>query len=178
MKNITSILLASALVALAITTNAQTATNNPLKTATIAVQHHDIAVKVSMSKPIPPKAERNYDGLPTAAITGYFVTICLADRYELVSTECHWDGVSEKNRYAFTLHYRLRDANNASLMTYSINLACFDAIFIGKGPNAPAEVTKKFGIIPEDGVVSFESISIEKIVAGDNPGNYYARQTP
>ncbi|MEK7463553.1 MAG: hypothetical protein AAB610_00305 [Patescibacteria group bacterium] len=138
-----------------------TVSEDAIKTATFTVQHHDVAIRVVSPK----KAGDNL-------VTGSHVTVYLSDRFELISTQSHWDGLSAKSRYTYTINYRLRGTANTHF-TYSMDLAHFTSIFIGRGQSSPA-VVEEIGVIPNDGIVAFEVVPFEKIVNGNNARQYLA----
>ncbi|OHA27235.1 MAG: hypothetical protein A3C06_04045 [Candidatus Taylorbacteria bacterium RIFCSPHIGHO2_02_FULL_46_13] len=132
------------------------------------VKGQDIAVRITLAKDTMPSVPDTKHADAPMTITATGVTICYSDQLELVTAECHWDGVSEQNKYSYTLYYRLKGSGQGSgiLRSYSINIADFTASSIDKQGAVP--VVRRMRIVPTDGHVAFQAVPIREIMAGHN----------
>ena len=155
MKKEMKAVVVAAFLAMSVSISAMAQTLEQLR---FTIQFHDIAVE--LLKPSIDKTSSSRHPV----ITGCHVTIVLSDRFEMVAPpQCHWDGVSEKSRYSYTLCYRLK--GGTSLTTYSLNLRDFNSTSEwGECINIIS-----MGIIPDDGIVNFKSASIKDIAGGADP---------
>jgi hypothetical protein len=126
-------------------------------------------------------------GLTTPGHTvlmGAQITVLLSDLFEVVSVQCHWDGVSTKGQYAYTLWYRPKEATwseTPHLSCLSFDLNDFetsypvggDAYLVGQRGINRAVRFERVGILPAPGSpVSFETAPAEIIARGADPSRF------
>jgi hypothetical protein len=123
------------------------------------VQFQDIIVSV-INPTIQSAAPLDYP-----VITGSHITIILSDREEIIGTpQCHWDGISDKNRWSYTIYFRLYSSSSKSISARQINLRDFTAV----SKDDSGLVFTRMGVSPQDGIVSFCTETVKGTV-GSNP---------
>jgi hypothetical protein len=163
MKKIIGMLVVVAAMVAAVTVKAAeqaVVKEEPVQIAHFPLQHHDIVIEV-----LRPLRHKNATS-DTPVITGCHVKVILSDRFEMVGLpQCHWDGVNEKTRYAFTLNYKLKNSKEVSVTTYSLNLSDFVSMRNrGKAEDGSSYADPiGMGVIPEDGIVNFRTAPVSHI---------------
>ena len=124
-------------------------------------------------------ARKSSSTLPV--ITGGTVTVVLSDLYELVSVQCHWDGVSEKSRYTYTIWHRLKGEETQTLYESSFDLARFETAYSADDDPYPSgqrgvfrtTIFTEMGVLPpRGGMVAFGSAPDALIMKGTDPSQF------
>ncbi len=132
------------------------------------VQNEDIAV--SVLRPILDESSTT-DRL---VIIGYNPTVIVPDSMKIVGTpQCHWDGVNENTRWAYTIY--LRQGPDGKLSSHQLNLADFMAVSprCEQAPYRASHVIP-MGIISDNNTVEFTTMPFEKMNSsqGMNPWEF------
>lgn len=142
---------------------------DPSYEVVLKVADQPVAVRVLMPAHIPQNKEYVITGTNTSpvSITGH-VTILYPDDWRIISVQCHWDGVSAKNRHAYSIVYRIGD--DGLTVVYSINLACFDSEFTVRGLKARPIVTS-ISLTPLMQRISFAPATEDRIQDSTSPND-------